>query len=388
MGPITLPNDIVTLTSVQLSTYIVIAIALLVIFTTFKESTHSDVFPISITNELKGLGVLTVVFAHFAYMKVTNGDFLFPLSIISGVGVDLFLFASGFGLTVGMLKKPMNALDFYKKRAIKIFIPFWIVLILMFISDAVFLDKYYSFGYMIKSLLGFFPTADGFADINSPFWYITWIILFYILFPLVFFKNRPWLTAIILAVIATFIGTFNIFDLGSNWLHRLHTAAFPLGIILAWLLQSKDGNDNKFVAYIKDFRDNSQDIKYIVVAIMFFIVAYVSLRTGAGSWPKLTAFFGQGFFVEQIMSLVIMFAFIIIFILKKIDNKFLTMYGVYSYEVYLIHWPLIAKYDIFFDYMPPWLAVVTWLITFILISMILQRLIIPVNKFVNKIVNK
>ena len=158
MGPITLPNEILTFSSLQLSTYLVIAVAILVLFTTFKNSTHSDVFPISVTNELKGLGILTVVFAHFAYMKVTNSDFLFPLSIIAGVGVDLFLFMSGFGLTVGMLKKPMKVSDFYKKRVIKIFIPFWIALIIMFLADALFMDKSYSLGYIIKSMLGFFPT--------------------------------------------------------------------------------------------------------------------------------------------------------------------------------------------------------------------------------------
>ncbi|MGJ0358796.1 acyltransferase family protein [Aliarcobacter cryaerophilus] len=385
MGPITLANDVVSFTSLQLSTFVVIAFAILVLFTTLKQSTHSDVFPISVTNELKGLGILTVVFAHFAYMKVTNADFLFPLSIIAGVGVDLFLFMSGFGLTVGMLKRPMKTVDFYKKRVIKIFIPFWIALIIMFIADAVFMDKTYSVGYIIKSMLGFFPTADGFGDVNSPFWYITWMIMFYLLYPLVFFKDKPWLSAIILAVIATIIGTFNIFDLGSNWLHRLHTVAFSMGIILAWLLQVKEGEKNRFIEYIKDFRDNSKDMKYIVIAIMFVIVFYVSQRTGAGSWPSLTAILGQGFFVEQLMSIVIMLAFTVIFILKKIDSKFLTMYGVYSYEVYLIHWPLMAKYDIFFVYLPAWAAVIAWLVAFILVSMLLQRLVTPVSNFVDKI---
>ncbi|WP_228277240.1 acyltransferase family protein [Aliarcobacter cryaerophilus] len=385
MGPITLANDVASFTTLQLSTFVVIAFAILVLFTTFKQSTHSDVFPISVTNELKGLGILTVVFAHFAYMKVTNADFLFPLSIIAGVGVDLFLFMSGFGLTVGMLKRPMKTVDFYKKRVIKIFIPFWIALIIMFIADAIFMDKTYSVGYIIKSMLGFFPTADGFGDVNSPFWYITWMIMFYLLYPLVFFKDKPWLSAIILAVIATIIGTFNIFDLGSNWLHRLHTVAFSMGIILAWLLQVKEGEQNRFIEYIKDFRDNSKDMKYIVIAVMFVIVFYVSQRTGAGSWPSLTAILGQGFFVEQLMSIVIMLAFTVIFILKKVDSKFLTMYGVYSYEVYLIHWPLMAKYDIFFVYLPAWAAVIAWLVAFILVSMLLQRLVTPVSNFVDKI---
>ncbi|HRM35708.1 MAG TPA: acyltransferase [Aliarcobacter cryaerophilus] len=388
MGPITLANDVASFTTLQLSTFVVIAFAILVLFTTLKQSTHSDVFPVSVTNELKGLGILTVVFAHFAYMKVTNADFLFPLSIIAGVGVDLFLFMSGFGLTVGMLKRPMKTVDFYKKRVIKIFIPFWIALIIMFIADAVFMDKTYSVGYIIKSMLGFFPTADGFGDVNSPFWYITWMIMFYLLYPLVFFKDKPWLSAIILAVIATIIGTFNIFDLGSNWLHRLHTVAFSMGIILAWLLQVKEGEKNRFIEYIKDFRDNSKDMKYIVIAIMFVIVFYVSQRTGAGSWPALTAILGQGFFVEQLMSIVIMLAFTVIFILKKVDSKFLTMYGVYSYEVYLIHWPLMAKYDIFFVYLPAWAAVIAWLVAFILVSMLLQRLVTPVSNFVIKLLNK
>jgi len=385
IGPITLTNDIVTFTSVQLSTYVVIAVAILVLFTTLKESTNKDVFPISITNELKGLGILTVVFAHFAYMKVTNGEFLFPLSIIAGVGVDLFLVMSGFGLTVSMLKKPMRAIDFYKKRVIKVFIPFWIALIIMFIADALFMDKTYSIWYIIKSILGFFPTADGFGDVNSPFWYITWMIMFYLLFPLVFYKDKPWLTALILALIATLIGTFNIFDLGSNWLHRLHTFAFSLGIIIAWLLQVKDDKENKFVNFMKNFRDNSQDIRYIIIAIMFVIVFYLSQRTGAGSWPTLTSILGQGFFVEQLMSILITMAFIVIFVLKKVDSKFLTMYGVYSYEVYLIHWPLMAKYDVFFEYLSPWGAVIAWLVTFILVSMLLQRLVTPVSKFIDKI---
>lgn len=384
-GPITLTNDVLSFTNIELSTYVVIAFAVLVLFTTFKDSNHSDVFPISVTNELKGLGILTVVFAHFAYMKVTNAEFLFPLSIIAGVGVDLFLFMSGYGLSVGMLKKPMKAVDFYKKRVIKIFIPFWIALIIMFIADAIFMDKYYSFTYILSSMLGYFPTADGFGDVNSPFWYITWMIMFYLLFPLVFFKDKPWLTALILAVIATLIGTFNPLELGSNWLHRLHTVAFSLGIITAWLFQVKEGQENKLVNYIKNLRDNSVDMKYIIMAIMFAVVFYVSQRTGANSWPNLKEIMGQGFYVEQLMSIVIMLAFITIFILKKIDSKFLAMYGVYSYEVYLIHWPLMAKYDIFFIYLPAWAAVIAWLTTFILVSMLLQRLVTPVSKFIDKV---
>ncbi|MFY9082632.1 acyltransferase, partial [Aliarcobacter butzleri] len=82
---------------------------------------------------------------------------------------------------------------------------------------------------------------------------------------------------------------------------------------------------------------------------------------------------------------VIMMAFIVIFVLKKVDNKFLAIYGVYSYEVYLIHWPLIGRYDFFFDYLPSWAAVICWLVAFILVSMLLNKIVKPISAWVDKI---
>lgn len=379
LAPITLSDD------VYLSSNIVVAVLLVVLLLTFRKSQRTDIFPVAVTEELKGFGILTVVFAHFAYMKVTNADFLFPLSIIAGVGVDLFLFMSGYGLTVGMLKKPMPVLEFYKKRVIKIFIPFWVALIIIFAADAIFLGVTYSVPYMIQSALGWFPTAVGFGDVNSPFWYITWMMMFYILFPLVFMVSKPWLSAIILAVIATLIGTFNPLELGDNWLHRLHTVAFSMGIVCAWLLLEIKGKENKLVNAIKEFRNNSNLVRCVIIAAMIAVVGYMSLHTTANHWPTLTSILGQGFYVDQFTSIVIMIALIVIFSLKKLDNKFLAIYGVYSFEVYLIHWPLIGRYDIFFDYLPSWAAVVAWMISFILVSILLQKIVKPISAWVDKI---
>ena len=380
----------ITITNVPESNMIVIAVLIAVLFLTFRKSKHTEIFPISVTQELKGLGILTVVFAHFAYMLVTNAEFLFPLSIIAGVGVDLFLFMSGYGLSVGMLKRPMPVLDFYKRRLIKIFIPFWIALIFIFAADAIFLQINYPVPYMIQSFLGWFPTAIGFGDVNSPFWYITWMIMFYALYPIVFSTKRPWLSALILAVIATLLGVYNPLDMGDNWLHRLHTLAFPLGIVAAWLLMETKDKENKLVTTLKNFRNSASNsmIHYVIIVVMLAIVVYMSLHTTANHWPKLTALLGKGYFVDQFTSLVIMFAFIVIFSLKKFDNKFLSIYGLYSFEVYLIHWPLIGRYDIFFSYMPAWAAVLAWLVAFILISIVLQKMVTPVSAWIDRLVQK
>lgn len=379
----------ITITNVPESNLIVIAALIAVFFLTLRKSQHTDIFPVSVTQELKGLGILTVVFAHFAYMLVTNADFLFPLSIIAGVGVDLFLFMSGYGLSVGMLKKPMPVLEFYKRRLIKIFIPFWIALIIIFAADAIFLNINYPTPYIISSLLGWFPTAVGYGDVNSPFWYITWMIMFYALYPIVFSVKRPWLSALILAVIATLIGVYNPLNMGDNWLHRLHTVAFPLGIVFAWLMMESKNKENKFVKYIKTFRNESSSIsRYIVIGLMLVVVVYMSLHTTANHWPTLTAILGQGYFVDQITSLVIMFAFIVIFSLKKLDNKFLSIFGLYSFEVYLLHWPLMSRYDIFFDLFPAWMAVIAWMITFIFASWILNKMVAPISAGIDKLVQR
>ncbi|MFA6741206.1 MAG: acyltransferase [Arcobacteraceae bacterium] len=375
--PITITDDIYQ------SNLIVIAVLIAVLLLTFKRAKHTDLFPISVTQELKGLGILTVVFAHFAYMLVTNADFLFPLSIIAGVGVDLFLFMSGYGLTVGMLKKPLPIFEFYKRRVIKIFIPFWVALILIFAANAIFLDIHYTVPYMMQSLLGWFPTAEGFDDVNSPFWYITWMMMFYVLFPLVFSTKRPWLSAIILAVIATLIGVYNPLNMGDNWLHRLHTVAFSLGIVFAWVLFETKDKENKFVAHLKEFRNKAKIMPYVVIALMLGVVVYMSLHTTANHWPTLTAILGKGYFVDQLTSIILMFAFIVIFSLKKFDNKFLSIYGLYSFEVYLIHWPLIGRYDIFFDYLPSWAAVITWLVAFIVVSWLLQKITTPIGAWID-----
>ena len=377
--PITLTDDIYQ------TNLIVIAILIAVVLFTFRRAKHTDLFPISVTQELKGLGILTVVFAHFAYMLVTNADFLFPLSIIAGVGVDLFLFMSGYGYTVGMLKTPLPVLEFYKRRVIKIFIPFWVAIIIIFAADAIFLDKNYGVSYMIQSLLGWFPTANGSEDVNSPFWYITWMMMFYALFPLVFSTKRPWLSAIILAVIATLIGVYNPLEMGDNWLHRLHTVAFSLGIVFAWALFETKDKENKLVKALKKFRNEAKVMPLVVIALMLAVVVYMSLHTTSSHWPTLTAILGKGFFVDQFTSIIIMFAFIVIFSLKKFDNKFLAIYGLYSFEVYLIHWPLIGRYDIFFNILPAWAAVVAWIISFILISWLLQKITTPLGGLVDRL---
>lgn len=378
---------LITVANTVQSTWIVIVALIATILLAFRKTTHNELFPVPVTQELKGLGILAIVFAHISYMLVTDNTFLYPLSIAAGVGVDLFLFMSGFGLTVGMLKKPMPTLEFYRRRLIKIFIPFWIVLVILFICDYFFLNIHYSLVYILQSVLGWFPRASAFEDVNSPFWYISWMLMFYALFPLLFMRERPWLTAVLLALIANIVALTDPLQLQVNWLHRLHTNAFSLGILLAWWLHA---NPSK-VKTLEWFRNQSSGFgRYAVVAAALIFAGYMAYHNTAGNWPQFANLleatgFDPGFFIGQATSLICMAALIVVFSLKKIDNKFLYVYGIYSYETYLLHWPLMSRYDIFFQFLPAWAATILWVIAFIGIGWLLQKMTAPVSAWVDKL---
>ena len=124
------------------ATYIFIAIFSVAILFSLRSKKNHDFFPIETTNELKGLAILLVIFGHIGYFLVDDHSFLFPLSTIAGVGVDIFLFLSGYGLVVSALKKTLTIFQFYKTRLIKLLIPLWITLGTFFLLDF--------FGFLVK----------------------------------------------------------------------------------------------------------------------------------------------------------------------------------------------------------------------------------------------
>lgn len=93
----------------------------LIVDTKYKETI--EFMGIEFTTVIKGASILSVVWAH-SCAKLNIGGIQF----IAGIGVSLFLICSGYGLEVSYSKNRLNG--FWKKRILRLCVPFWIVQII------------------------------------------------------------------------------------------------------------------------------------------------------------------------------------------------------------------------------------------------------------------
>ena len=215
--------------------------------------------------------------------------------------------------------------------------------------------------------MGFYPQANLYANINSPLWFITPLIFYYLLFPIIFIKKIPELTALLFYIIGIYLINWNInIDTGVRGLWAIHYLAFPLGILFASILNRLKNNQ----------QINNLIIKLKTNKILFYILYATGLIVLSTFWLY---FFkhsgvGQAKMTEQLFSLLALLITTFIFILKPIESKFLIWLGVFSYEIYLLHWPLIYRYDFLFRFLPAGAAMFIYLIFFILLGFLINKL--------------
>lgn len=351
-----------------LNTQIFLAVFVLLLIFSVRRKTSAEFLSPSVTQELKGLAILTVIFSHIGYNLVSDNRFLFPLSIAAGVGVNMFLFLSGYGLTMSALLKPLSPWQFYRRRLAKLYPPLWLSLALFIVLDFFITHKTYGLAVIGQAALGFFGRADVALDLNSPLWYFSLIVLYYLLFPLVFSRRFVWLSAGLLYLAGYFLIRWDPEFLGDVLrLYRVHILAFPLGMLFGGVvfkfnhekLREKLATFNLMTlpAVVKTYG------RYMVLSGLVWGVGYTSYysRVGGIRWH------------EELTSIVTMVLAILFFSFKKLESRFLYLYGVYSFEIYLLHWPILSRFDIFYRFMPAWLATITYLGYFLLLGWMLRR---------------
>ncbi len=366
---------IISITNPVQSTLIFSGIFFLVLLFSTRRRHLTEWFPLSLTTELKGLAILMIVFSHIGYFLVNNNQFMWPLSIMAGIGVNLFLLLSGYGLTASQLRKNLTIKQFYKRRLAKLFVPFWLMLISFLSLDFFILHIVRPDWYVGQAIFGVFLHADLYHDINAPLWYLTFILAYYLIFPFLWSKKRPWLTAGILYLLGYLLIRWNPSFLANvSYLYRVHIIAFPLGVLLAGFITKL-----KAPAILNKWSQHWRALFYYLgLASLLAIFVYANIHSGIGVNPNL----------EQNMSTIAVLALLGVFILKKINFKLFYWFGLYSYEIYLFHWPIMYRYDFIYRFLPAnleWIGVGLYLIFFLLLGWLmswLSKLII--NYFLRK----
>lgn len=132
-----------------------------------------------------GLAIISIIIFHYTddcriYHYNFTGWIKYYNMFISSSGVDIFLLLSGFGLYYSF-KKNNNVKEFYKKRFVKILIPY-----LVFCLPAIIWKHMILGNDGILSVIKQFSYFSFFKSGETWFWYIFMICVCYFIFPYLF----------------------------------------------------------------------------------------------------------------------------------------------------------------------------------------------------------
>lgn len=249
------------------------------------------------TTAMKGIAMLMIMLGHCTGGFV-GGRALTPFG---GVGVSLFLIASGYGLNESFKKNGLNG--FWKKRVLRVWVPYLIITLIF----ATF--SWSSFKYIWRQLI----------CLNCFYWFVPYVMECYAIF---WFLSRY--AGKYRILLMSFVGVSTLF-----WMQELQ-AEQALGFVSGvWMSEN-----------ISNVKQRLKNRKYVYSMIMgLFFVGMTSLafkqtlfmRELEGSWMYNSC----QLLVKWPLSMMIIFFISQAHLLQK--NPFIIFTGMISYELYLVH---------------------------------------------------
>ena len=300
---------------------------------------------------LKGLAIISVVLYHF--FSLLNADYITNVHLFDGgfLGVDVFFVISGFlvakGLNSQFAQGTFSLIEFYKKRIARILPPFLVVCIFSLVLGyfLVFPEVYKELSKeIINSLLFkvnfYFAHNGGYFSLSSSdkillhIWYISILIQFYILYPIIykliniFLRNKNSAIAVTILSSALFILAIILQHKDSSYL-LTQTRIWELffGACLSFYI------NNVRLKNLLNFNKGKTIQKVLFTLGLFLIIVSIfTTNLTNGQWLVPTS-------IATVIG-----TMLIILCNLDINTKFLspfTFLGKSSYSLYLWHWPVI-----------------------------------------------
>ena len=321
--------------------------------------------------EMFGISTLLIIFYHLGNRGIPGAsflvdpisDFLFFLTSKANIGVDVFVFLSAIGLFYSMSRNSIKT--FYRNRFSRVLITWFIMMGPTFVKY----DIIHSGEGVAKRILDFFLDIStlrywvDYDNSNTP-WFVPFIIVLYILFPLLYrldncTKHIVTITLIIISIIICFAGYSNeIIIKYGNCFSRL--PIFFIGILMANGVKTK-----KAIEKI-----------YPIIILCVFVILYI-----------LWFFLKLPFVIDMLFGSIVAFLLIMVYsFLREMVNikhlsKMFISFGSVSLEVFLIHRAILGMFD---RYNVPHLLFASFYIILPILSLFLAKLYSSVLEKIKK----
>ncbi len=244
-------------------------------------------------------------------------------------GVQLFLIASGFGLTWSLLRKndggSLPILEFYRRRLVRVY-PLWWVAHVFFLILFVLLDR--SQGDLVGTLLSFLGIRvlpGHLYSIVPAWWYIGLLIQLYLVFPILWkllqrlggFRFFVWTSMVAMLIrgsgLMVFTDYLDAWSRGAIFITRLPEFVFGMSLAF-WLNKSKEKTETRLASN---------------PVILFAAAIYA-----AGTGLSLTL---AGMTVAPAMLGIGAFVILYGFLRRKQHSTIMRWLGEHSYSLFLTH---------------------------------------------------
>lgn len=278
------------------------------------------------TAVLKGIAICGMLLLHLYACPISDSiDSYsgFPLWIgtVGRVCVSLFLFCSGYGLSVQYHSFPKSfhsSSKFVLKRLIKFYTNYWTVFILFVPISILCFNRTLEIAYQGRPIIPSFIIdilgIAGYRSFNVTWWFNRWILFLYLLFPAI-----HWITHKIGAFPSTIIGFVILLY---PFVYEIHLLQFPFLLGIIWEMTEESSQIIRLY--------NRKPHLFLAICGMFtFLLVYLRIFPPSG-------FLGT-IYIDPFLACSICALVLCISSLLKRDMHVLSFLGSHSTNIYMIH---------------------------------------------------